>query len=152
MPVGRPTLLTPELVEEAARLAADGLPVSSIATGLGISERTIQRWMKEAEDAEDDSLHFQFRRVIHRAYDRIGSEHLRNLREQSANGSTHAATWWLTHHPRFRDQFSDAAATRREVASTLATVVQVVQQSDLTPEQQDHLLLRMQAAGLGSAA
>lgn len=149
---GRPTLLTPDLVEEAAQLAADGLPIPQIASGLGISERTIHRWVKEAEEAEEDSLHFRFRQAIHRAYDRIGAEHLRNLREQSANGSTHAATWWLTHHPRFRDQFSDAAATRREVASTLATVVQVVQQSDLTPEQQDHLLLRMQAAGLGAPA
>lgn len=149
---GRPTVLTAELVAKAERLAADGLPVPSIATGLGISERTIQRWIKEAAEQDEDSLHSQFCRAIHGAYDKIGAEHLRNLREQSANGSTQAATWWLTHHPRFRDQFSDAAALRREVASALATVVQVVQQSDLTPEQQDHLLLRMQAAGLGSAA
>jgi AcrR family transcriptional regulator len=152
MGAGRPTALTPELVAKAEELAKDGLPIRQIATGLGIHERTVYRWLKEADELGENSLQYRFCQSIFKAYDKIGTGHLRNIHEQSANGSTYAATWFLTHHPRFRDDFSDAAAVRREVNSVLSTVTQVIRQSSLTPEQQNQLALLMQAAGLGAAA
>jgi hypothetical protein len=148
---GRPTKLTPELVEQACTLAKQGLPIGMICQQIGISDRSAYRWLKDAEESPDDSLEARFCRAIHESGAKLVKTQLNNLHFQAENGSTQAATWLLTHHPAAREHFSDAAATRREVQAVLLTVVQTIQGSDLTPEQQDHLLLRMQAAGLGAA-
>ena len=60
------------------------------------------------------------------------------------------AQWWLTHHPTTRDDWSDAAAERRTERRTMATVLEAVAAAGLTPEQEQALLLQMQARGLGA--
>jgi len=154
MGAGRPTKLTPELVEQTRALARQGLPLGIICANLGIDPSTGHRWIKDAKDTggECPELKLQFCKAIHESSMALAKRHINNLNDQSDNGSTHAATWMLTHHPATRDHFSDGAATRREIFNVLNMVGQVIQRSELTPEQQDRLLLQMQAVGLGTPA
>lgn len=144
---GRPSALTAEMIPLAAEIASKCPSFTAVARGLGVTTDTIRNWMKRGETDEPESLHAQFFRAIHAAL----AEGEKYLSLKLFNGDGKDAAWLLTHSPFFRDEWSDAAATRREVQAVLSTVVQTIQGSDLTPEQQDHLLLRMQAAGLGAA-
>ena len=140
--------LNANLIEKAARLAALGWSQRNIAEACGVDDSTFRMWISNADTAEATELESALLAAIQEAA-AAGEE---ALAAKIANGDTRDAQWLLTHSARWRDRWSDAAATRREVLNTLTTVVQVIQQSDLTPEQQDKLLLRMQAAGLGALA
>jgi transcriptional regulator with XRE-family HTH domain len=140
--------LNANLIEKAARLAALGWSQRNIAEACGVDDSTFRMWISNADTAEATELESALLAAIQEAA-AAGEE---ALAAKIANGDTRDAQWLLTHSARWRDRWSDAAATRREVLNTLNTVVQVIQQSDLTPEQQDQLLLRMQAAGLGALA
>ena len=140
--------LNANLIEKAARLAALGWSQRNIAEACGVDDSTFRMWISNADTAEATELESALLAAIQEAA-AAGEE---ALAAKIANGDTRDAQWLLTHSARWRDRWSDAAATRREVLNTLTTVVQVIQQSDLTPEQQDQLLLRMQAAGLGAVA
>lgn len=140
--------LNANLIEKAARLAALGWSQRNIAEACGVSEWQFSEWMNNAVGPEPTKLETQLSQAIQEAA-AAGEE---ALAAKIANGDTRDAQWLLTHSARWRDRWSDAAATRREVLNTLTTVVQIIQQSELTPEQQDRLLLQMQAAGLGSAS
>ena len=120
----------------------------NIAEACGVDDSTFRMWISNADTAKATELESSLLAAIQEAA-AAGEE---ALAAKIANGDTRDAQWLLTHSARWRDRWSDAAATRREVLNTLTTVVQVIQQSDLTPEQQDQLLLRMQAAGLGALA
>jgi transcriptional regulator with XRE-family HTH domain len=140
--------LNANLIEKAARLAALGWSQRNIAEACGVDDSTFRMWISNADTAEATELESALLAAIQEAA--VAGEEA--LAAKIANGDTRDAQWLLTHSARWRDRWSDAAATRREVLNTLTTVVQVIQQSDLTPEQQDQLLLRMQAAGLGALA
>lgn len=140
--------LNSDLIARAARLAALGWPQRNIAEACGVAEQTFSTWLTNGQSDEATEAESELCEAIREAYVQGEAAMVQKI----AEGDSRDAQWLLTHSPRWRNTWSDAAATRREVGSVLATVVQVVQQSDLTPEQQDHLLLRMQAAGLGSAA
>jgi len=60
------------------------------------------------------------------------------------------ARWWLTHNPSTRETWSDAAAERKTERRTVATVLEAVAATALTPDQERTLLLQMQARGLGA--
>lgn len=152
---GRPSKLTPSLVDQARQLAQQGLPIGMICQQLGINHATAWRWMQDAEEDEDeeDSLKVQFRKAIHDSGVQLAKAQLGNLRDQAAEGSTQAATWLLTHHPALRDHFSDAAATRREVQRTMSEVVNAIEATPgLTVEQREAVLLSLAARGLGGTA
>lgn len=137
--------LNPSLIEKAGKLAALGWSQRAIAEACGVSEQQFSEWLNSSSPTELES-------ELSEAIQEAASAGEEALVAKIAQGDTRDAQWLLTHSARWRERWSDAAATRRELNNLLAAVVQVVQQSDLTPEQQDHLLLRMQAAGLGSAS
>ncbi len=139
--------LNPTLIEKAARLAALGWSQRNIAEACGVTEEILCIWLSNAKGDSPTDLELKLFQVIQEAA-AAGEE---ALVAKIANGDTRDAQWLLTHSARWRDRWSDAAATRREVLNTLSTVVQIIQQCDLTPEQQEQILLRMQAAGLGAA-
>lgn len=139
--------LNAQLIRKAGKLAALGWSQRNIAEACGVTEEILSIWLSNAKGDNPTDLELQLFQAIQEAA-AAGEE---ALVTKIANGDTRDAQWLLTHSARWRDRWSDAAATRREINSVLATVVQVVQQSDLTPDQQDHLLLRMQAAGLGTS-
>ena len=140
--------LNQDLIAKAGRYAALGWSQKAIAEACGVSEWQFSEWLTNAKSDEPTELETLLSQAIQEAALKGEEALVRKI----AEGDTRDAQWLLTHSPRWRNTWSDAAALRREVGSVLATVVQVVQQSDLTPEQQDHLLLRMQAAGLGAPA
>lgn len=140
--------LNAQLIEKAARLAALGWSQRAMAEACGVTEEIFSIWLSNAKGDAPTELEVQLLQAIQDAA--LAGEHA--LAAKIAGGDTRDAQWLLTHSARWRDRWSDAAATRREVTNTLTTVVQIIQQSELTPEQQDRLLLQMQAAGLGAAA
>lgn len=145
---GRPSLLTAAMVKGAGTMAETGATVTMIAASLGISRKTAHCWIKEGKDLPDDDLRAQFRNTIHEGWIKTGKNYLTNLKEQSSNGSTTAATWFLTHHPFFRDDFSDAAAERRTERKTVAAVVDAIAAAGLTPEDERRVMLQINARGL----
>lgn len=146
---GRPSTLTAEHVQTAYSVSKQGGALATVARACGTPLRTVQGWIEKAKGGSGSELHDAFWRAIQ------DGRHLAEMRAIgiiTGSEDPRDAQWWLTHNPTTRDTWSDAAATRREVQAVLSTVVQTIQASDLTPEQQDHLLLRMQAAGLGAPA
>jgi hypothetical protein len=150
VPAGRPSKLTPELVEQARAIATEGLPVAMIADRLNIGRRTAHTWIQNADSKGEDSLEYQFRQVIFSADAEQCSNLLSGLRQSAENGNAWSATWLLTHHPRLRDHFSDAAAERRTERKTVATVLEAVTAAGLPADLERTLLLQMQARGLGA--
>lgn len=137
--------LNEELIAKAGRLAALGWSQKAIAEACGVSEFQFSEWLNSSDPTELESQ-------LSQAIQEAATAGEQALVAKIAEGDTRDAQWLLTHSARWRDRWSDAAATRREVTNTLSTVVQILQQSDLTPEQQNNLLLRMQAAGLSPQA
>ncbi|MFZ9967756.1 MAG: hypothetical protein ACO3IN_12280 [Steroidobacteraceae bacterium] len=149
---GRPSTLTDDVIAKAQQMADLGLPYALMPSRIGVPPATWKRWIKNGRDADESTNEGRLWAVINNGASKLAESYLQSLHGQAELGNVNAITWLLTHHPILRDNFSDAAATRREVQATLQAVVQAIQGSDLTPEQQDHLLLRMQAAGLGTPA
>jgi len=149
---GRPTKLTTELVQAAKQHAADGLPVGMIAPLLGVHRSTCSKWIKDADETEEGSLHHQFREAIFLADAEYCRTLMKGLKVQADGGNPWAATWLLTHHPRLRDFFSDAAAERRTERKTVATIVDAIAAAGLSLDDERRVLLQIQARGLGTTA
>lgn len=139
--------LTPELIPRARELAALGLPLVAIAEACGVHRATIHRWRTEAgpEGLERDLCN-----AIHEGH-RQGEEALvQSLFAAADRGDTRAAQWLLTHARAWRNNWSDAAALRRELNALLKEVVEAIRACDaLTPDQRHRLFLTMQARGIG---
>lgn len=148
MPAGRPSKLTPELIEEVARYASRGLPEAMIRQIVNVSDTTWRAWVKEAESPDPPELNTRFLRAIQEGPPKIVDAYLGSLHNQATQGSVPAITWLLTHHPKFRDHFSDAAATRRELQKAMCSVAQIIESSSLSPEQRLELFTRLGAVGL----
>jgi hypothetical protein len=157
---GRPSKLTAELVEKARQEAAHGLPLPMIADRLGIGRTTAKNWVRNADEKGEGSLEYQFRAAIFIA----DAEECKNLvsclrdaalpppppeGQQGKDPNVWAATWLLTHHPRLRDHFSDAAAERRTERKTVATVMDALAAAGLAADDERRVLLQIQARGLG---
>ena len=142
---GRPSKLTEELLAEVEKLCNRGLPDCMVRAAADIPETTWRRWLATGETAESDSLHFRFRRITQSTVAKINSRYLGYLHEQAENGNVNAITWYLTHHPKLREVWSDAAAERRAVAAAMAPVAKALQ--TLPPEQRESLILAIEAEG-----
>jgi hypothetical protein len=158
---GRPSKLTADMVEKARQEAKHGLPLPMIADRLGIGRTTAKNWVRNADEKGEDSLEYQFRAAIFIA----DAEECKNLvsclrdaalpppppeGQQRRDPNIWAATWLLTHHPRLRDHFSDAAAERRAERKTVSTVMDALAAAGLTPDDERRVLLQIQARGLGT--
>jgi hypothetical protein len=149
---GRPTKLTPQAVETARKLSALGCSVPTIAQEIGTSAVSVYDWIKKGE-AQFSPLHVQFLNAIQSGTGKVEEICLnalaRALHSDECRDSTPAAQWMLTHHPKLRDRWSDAAATRRAVEQVLTGVAKGLNESGLTPEQQQAAILAMRANGVG---
>ena len=139
--------LTPELIERVRKLRGIGFSQRDCAAACNVDESTLARWIAKGKTADATDMERQLYQTIREA----GMEGAEKLVQRIFDGDSRDAQWLLTHSPEWRDSWSDAAHVRREVSKALTSVVQVIQSSDLTPEQQESLLLRMSAAGIGAS-
>lgn len=140
---GRPSLLTPELVAIAAQAAREAPTLRAIGHALGVRPATVRDWLRKGEAPDAPELHRQFSAAIHGAL----AEAEKALVAKIANGEPRDCAWLLTHSPFFRDDWSDAAATRRAVIASQERTLAAIEQSSLSTEQRHELLLRLAAAG-----
>jgi transposase len=145
--------ITSDHIARAEELAAEGLPQASIAAGLGVSYDTLNRWLKLAREGGGDDSHRQICAAIQRGTLRGEQQLLGFIRAKAAEGESRDAQWILTHSPRWRDTWSDAAAARREVQRTMNEVVAAIEATPgLPPEQREAVLLSLAARGIGSTS
>lgn len=141
------------MISKAQDLAAMGCSAPAIAAELGVNRSTVWHWLKKGRDGTGSDLHARFSDAIEKGTALVEKRCLsalaRALQSDECRDSTPAAQWMLTHHPKCRDNWSDAAATRREVERVLGQVAQGISSSGLSSEQQQAVLLSMRAAGVG---
>jgi hypothetical protein len=136
--------LTPDAPARARKLAALGLPLNTIAAGLGVCPQTLHRWRTEAGES---GLECDLWDAIQQGRMEGEAALIRSLTKAATKGDSRSATWLLTHAPDWRDTWSDAAAERRAVAASQARTVAVIEAAPLTDDQRYRLLLALAAAG-----
>jgi transposase len=144
LPAGRPTKLTPELIDRAAEVAAECPSYTAIANVCGVSRQVVALWIERGKTDQGTELEKQFSGAI---LEQITASEKR-LAIKLATGEPKDAAWLLTHSPFFRDEWSDASAARREVQKAMANVAQAIEASSLSPEQRLELFTRLGATGL----
>jgi transposase-like protein len=143
--------ITPAMIARAEELAAEGLPQSSIAAGLGVSHATFYKWVDLAKTGAGDDTHAAFLDAIQRGTLRGEQQLLGFIRAKAAEGESRDAQWLLTHSPRWRNTWSDAAATRRELQRTMTEVVAAIESAPgLTDDQRRTVLLSISARGINA--
>jgi hypothetical protein len=139
--------LNPERIALASRLAGMGLPNKSIAAGIGVSYGQFRWWLANAEGddptPEETALSEAMRQGAF-----AGEAALIDRLHRQAESDPKCSTWLLTHSPKWREQWSDSAQARREVARLASMVVVALEQTEsISPEQRREVLLRIQAQG-----
>jgi transcriptional regulator with XRE-family HTH domain len=145
--------LTAEKVKRAEQLTALGLPMLSIAQALGVNRCTLRQWIAAGLEPDASPLEAALTAAIQRGRVEGEEQLVKHLHKLAKAGDTRAATWLLSHSPRWRDTWSDASHARREVQRTVQLFVEALEQdSSLRPEQRERVLLAVRAKGLALAA
>jgi transposase-like protein len=143
--VGRPSLLTPQLIEVAEEAAAAGGALSTIAAACGVHTETVENWLKAHRNGKGTELHEAFFAAVQRGQHQA---ELRAVRKICEFADSRDAQWWLTHNPRTRETWSDAAATRREIDRVLGQVAKGILESRLPDDQKAAVMLSIRAQGI----
>jgi hypothetical protein len=143
--VGRPSLLTPQLIEVAEEAAAAGGALSTIAAACGVHFDTVTHWLEVHKKGTGNDLHAAFFQAIQRGQHQA---ELRAVRKICEFADSRDAQWWLTHNPRTRETWSDAAATRREIDRVLGQVAKGILESRLPDDQKQAVMLSIRAQGI----
>ena len=107
MPAGRPTKLTPEVMEEIVRNMASCAHPAIAAGCAGVGARTFHTWMQRGK-AEASSIYGEFR---HRILKAAKTSEMRLAARIAASPDTNDAKWMLTH--RFPKRWAEK--TRHEI-------------------------------------
>jgi glycosyltransferase involved in cell wall biosynthesis len=129
-------------------LAATGLPVPSIAEACGVSPSGFRAWLQRAREGNGDELEVALLERIQAGQFEAEQTLLTRVLNHSAQ-DWWAAAWCLTHHPRHRELYSDAAALRREQQRVLGLVADGILASRLTDAQKQEVILCIKARGAG---
>ena len=136
------------MVRIAGEVAAAGGAIPTIADACGVSVPTVKNWMRQGKEQQSpESIAF-----LSAIQEGTHTAEIEAIKKVCASRDPRDAQWWLTHHPRTRETWSDAAADRRAERKTMATVLEAVAAVDLPAELEHALLLQMQARGLGTQA
>jgi hypothetical protein len=134
-----------ELIKKVRILAEFGGPLEHIAAAVGVSYAAIRVWIGNAKKGQGTELEVALLSAIDlgRA---TGGMRLANIIAKAADeGNTRDAQWMLTHSPAFRNHYSDNAAIVRARQEGIELAVQALAESELSPEQERDLLLRIQS-------
>lgn len=140
-PTGRPTKLTKELLEKAKTLIINGCLETSAAEQLGINQDTWFTWREQPKNAME----------------RLFSESIKSAKAEAENRMVlmikraqpkdwRSAAWVLTHSRDTRDNWSDAAATRRAVQESQRLMIDSARRI-LPDDMYERLLLTWAAEG-----
>ena len=143
--MGRPSLLTPRLIDVAEEAAAAGGALSTIAAACGVHTETVENWLKAHRNGKGTELHEAFFAAVQRGQHQA---ELRAVRKICEFADSRDAQWWLTHNPRTRETWSDAAATRREIDRVLGQVAKGILESRLPDDQKQAVMLSIRAQGI----
>lgn len=147
MPRGH-TKLTPEAIEKAYALAKEGLPNKSIAAGMGVSYAQFREWLNNAKGEDPTEQETALSEAM-REGALAGEQALLAKIRAHADNDTRAATWLLSHSPKWRDTWSEASRTRQEVSRVVDMFVAALNDDEtLTPAQRERVLLVVKAKGL----
>ena len=145
--------LTAEKVKRAEELTALGLPMISIAQALGVNRCTLREWIAAGLESDASELEAALAAAIQRGRVEGEEQLVKHLHKMAEKGDTRAATWLLSHSPRWRDSWSEASHAKREVQRVVQMFVQALEQdATLLPAQREKVLLSVRAKGLALQA
>ncbi len=134
-----------DLIEKVRILAEFGGPLEHIAAAVGVSYRAINEWIANAKTDKSTQLEMLLLQAIEEGRAKGGMRLANIIAKAADEGSTRDAQWMLTHSPAFRKHYSDNAAILRAKQEGIELAVQALAESELPPEQERNLLLRIQS-------
>ena len=90
---GRPSKLTPKVLEDIVKWLKLGYYQEDAAVMAGISKSTFYGWLKKAEDGDDRFL--EFSDAVKKARAEAEGAHIKNIRKAADNGTWQASAWFL---------------------------------------------------------
>jgi len=134
-----------DLIEKVRILAEFGGPLEHIAAAVGVSYRAINEWIANAKTDKSTQLEMLLLQAIEEGRAKGGMRLANIIAKAADEGSTKDAQWMLTHSPAFRKHYSDNAAILRAKQEGIELAVQALAESELPPQQERNLLLRIQS-------
>jgi len=134
-----------ELIEKVRILSEFGGPLEHIAAAVGVSYRAINEWIANAKTDKGTQLEILLLQAIDEGRAKGGMRLANIIAKAADEGNTRDAQWMLTHSPAFRNHYSDNAAIVRARQEGIELAVQALAESELSPEQERDLLLRIQS-------
>ena len=107
-PVGRPPLLTSELIEEISDLVIQGKSIARAAVICGVSESSIYRWLKAGREQGAEAIYIELVERINEAVEFSEFEALQTLRIASQEAKNWRAAAWILER-RFPSKYGNAA-------------------------------------------
>lgn len=124
---GRPKKCDEALISKAESLIAQGYPEKNVCALLSLSWDTWLRW----KQTPSTRLERDFSTRIDKASSVSEAKAIKAI-TSAFERDPRSAQWYLSHHPKTRNTWSDAAASRRAVATAMKDVVSVL--NDCLPE------------------
>jgi hypothetical protein len=134
-----------DLIEKVRILAEFGGPLEHIAAAVGVSYESIRQWLLNAKSNNASQMEIALSAAIDEGRAKGGMRLTNIIAKAADEGSTRDAQWMLTHSPAFRKHYSDNAAILRAKQEGIELAVQALAESELPPEQERNLLLRIQS-------
>ena len=116
--MGRPTKLTSEVVDAVTKAIADGVPQRTAAALAGVSESTLQNWLKAGRERTTVAF-VQFLERVKKARAEAVAVAIANINRASRR-DWRAAAWWLERmHP---DQYGSDRRRVRELVKLVESL------------------------------
>lgn len=103
---GRPTKCTPDLIEKAEELMAEGHYAVTVARHLGIGQSTWYDWLTWADDPEKDDIYSEFSDAVARGEAEAEMKAVRNIQRAALDPDEWRANVEYLKR-RFRDRWSE---------------------------------------------
>jgi len=131
--MGRRLKLTPELIEQAAKLIAGGNYASTVFQMLGVGESTWYRWLEKGRDSKGRSIYREFWESIQKAEAAAEARAVSGVMAAGRRNWT-AYAWYLER--KFPDRWGHKAKIQQEISGPGGQPVSVaVDLSVLTEEE-----------------
>ncbi len=93
--VGRPTKLTPELIEIVERLIDSGMSVSAVCDAVGVARPTFYQWVSLGEKGTSKDIYTEFADRVKKARAIVQARWLERIEVAAQDPKTWTAAAWL---------------------------------------------------------